>query len=198
MDLPLHVLLLLSTLGQDAGPPPSGGAAMQGPPPGWVTHAPPREENILGTINPYDPEGLYLSPGGIVGSSTVFGEGGTTSWHIGGELSLMWMDAPWGYGLVTDALYDYAAGRTRVSVGAQAVWYVLGLSAGYVASLDGTDALHGLQYSAFLTFGIFAFEFRHVVLFDAPDEFDAVFLLKLPFEVYARFYGPGFWFCGSR
>jgi len=195
MRVPLHLALLVAVLSTTNASAQDTWVDEDG-----VRHTsrvpPPAPDHFWGTGQWFDPHGLYLSLGGTVGSAWTSGEGAVQGVHGGGQLSLTYEWFPWGLGGYVDATYADATGHTRVSAGAQFLFAMLGVDLGYVAALDDAGTTHGLQYSIFVTFGFLGAQFRQCVLFDERDELEGTFFVKVPFEIFAKFRGWGFWFAG--
>lgn len=104
---------------------------------------------------------------------------------VGPEVSFVYLDqsGPWA-GVYADALYDGGADRTRVSVGAEAGYAILGFDLGYVTTVRGARE-HGLR-------GRLMFSLAAVHLYGGAGRLagttygEAGVLIKIPLPIWAE------------
>ncbi len=134
-----------------------------------------------------------MQPWGLVGANAgaTFHPGGP-GFLLGGEASLALAEAKrrtlkaWWYGAYADAVYDFSAKRTRMSIGPEIGYGVFGLDAGALVEAGGGKALFGLVVRPVLTLGAVALYGRVGVLPAAsygPLFGEAGVLLKFPWEI---------------
>ncbi len=129
-------------------------------------------------------QGTYLMPGVSV-ASRFAGEDGA-GLVLGGELSMAWQNVNffW-FGGYADGVYDFAAGRARVSVGPELGWSAFGLDAGYVVESGAERWTHGVSVRPMLTIGLASLYVRGIQQFGVPDRFvELGILFKYPVELW--------------
>lgn len=105
-------------------------------------------------------EGYALLPGLTLGATLYQSELNSPGFFIGGEVSFVDYDldrpkpggyTPSAFGGYIDAVYDFGADATRISLGPEVAWYFVGLDGGYLLQLQDGRAGHGLTARLFAT-----------------------------------------------
>ncbi len=104
---------------------------------------------------------------------------------VGPEVSFVYLDqsGPW-VGVYADALYDGGGDRTRISMGAEAGYAILGFDVGYVTTARG-DREHGVR-------GRLMFSLAAVHLYGGAGRLadstygEAGVLIKIPLQIWAE------------
>ncbi len=130
------------------------------------------------------PKGVFLPTGINLGGS--IDRIGGSGFVLGGETSVVAHDGNWlWYGGYLDANHDFGASETRLSIGPELGYTVLGLDGGYMLLLDGGAAKHALVVRPVLTLGILSGYFRSGWLLDGQGDWfgEAGVLLKYPIPI---------------
>jgi len=103
---------------------------------------------------------------------------------LGAEVSAVYLFGTLWSGVWGDALYAFGIERTRISVGAEAGWFLFGVELGYSGELGGPKAVHALRTGFVVTGGLVGayVRWRHALSADG-DDIEAGVLLKWPFEL---------------
>jgi hypothetical protein len=85
-------------------------------------------------------------------------------------------------GATADALFDAGQGVGRLSLGAEAGWFLLGAELSYVAELGAGPARHGLRLGGLVTGSVLGGYLRwvHLPAAPSPDRVEIGVLLKWP------------------
>jgi hypothetical protein len=125
----------------------------------------------------------YLLPGVNVGATV---ESAVAEFMLGAEVSAarLFRRGAW-YGAYTDGLRDFRRDTTRLSLGVEAGYRVIGADLGPVIELGGDDTRAGLRARAVLTGGWFTIHGGPVIRFGDPGDEERVtgevgILLKFP------------------
>lgn len=124
--------------------------------------------------------GVYFSPGLLVGGAKSFGAG--SGLNVGGEISISYYMGG-SLGGVVDGLYDLERNAGRAMVGPLVAFGTWGFDGGYLVEVGEGDSHHGGAIRAFLTLGYFSVYVRYGILAGAPDLVEGGVLLKLPLNL---------------
>jgi hypothetical protein len=131
--------------------------------------------------------GVYAPAGLVLGASQHPQQ--KNGLILGGEQSLVFYAGTkrdtW-IGLYADFLRDLGPGRTRLGLGPELGWGILGFDGGFVAEFGGRRTFTGIEARVLVTFSVLAVFGRTGHLFGGAPEpafFETGLLLKFPFAL---------------